>query len=48
MLSMCIPCNSAGHCTSTKGFDKNKTLDCTSALLDTLVSNITINTFHRL
>ena len=24
MLSMCIPCNSAGHCTSTKGFDKKK------------------------
>ena len=25
MLSMCIPCNSAGHCTSTKGIDKKKT-----------------------
>ena len=24
MLSMCIPCNSAGHCTSTKGYDKKK------------------------
>ena len=24
MLSMCIPCNSAGQCTSTKGFDKKK------------------------
>ena len=24
MLSMCIPCNRAGHCTSTKGFDKKK------------------------
>ena len=24
MLSMCIPCNSAGHCTSTKGIDKKK------------------------
>ena len=24
MLSMCIPCNSAGHYTSTKGIDKKK------------------------
>ena len=24
MLSMYIPCKSAGHCTSTKGIDKKK------------------------